>query len=84
MAVVSSFLNVPVGDKVIAVGEVGLSGEVRAVSMIEQRVSEAVKLGFETVVIPKVCADRVKGIKGCKIIGIESVSDAIRLIKEDV
>ena len=84
MAVVSSFLNVPVGDKLIAVGEVGLSGEVRAVSMIEQRVSEAVKLGFETVVIPKVCADRVKGIKGCKIIGIESVSDAIRLIKEDV
>ena len=84
MAVVSSFLNVPVDDRVLAVGEVGLSGEVRAVSMIEQRVGEAVKLGFDTVLVPKVCIERVKGIKGCKIIGIESVSDAIRLIKEDV
>ena len=84
MAVVSSFLNIPVGDKVIAVGEVGLSGEVRAVSMIEQRVGEAVKLGFDTVIIPKVCLDRVKNIKDCKIIGVESVSDAIRFIKKDI
>jgi DNA repair protein RadA/Sms len=84
MAVVSSFLNVPVGDKLIAVGEVGLSGEVRAVSMIEQRVGEAVKLGFDTVLVPKVCLDRVKNVKECKITGVESVSDAIRFIKNDI
>lgn len=84
MAVVSSFLNVPVDDRVLAVGEVGLSGEVRAVSMIEQRVGEAVKLGFDTVLVPKVCLDRVKNVKECKIIGVESVSDAIRFIKNDI
>ena len=84
MAVVSSFLNVPVDDRVLAVGEVGLSGEVRAVSMIEQRVGEAVKLGFDTVLVPKVCLDRVKNVKECKITGVESVSDAIRFIKNDI
>ncbi|MBR6345009.1 MAG: DNA repair protein RadA [Lachnospiraceae bacterium] len=84
MAVVSCFLNVPVDDRVLAVGEVGLSGEVRAVSMIEQRVGEAVKLGFDTVLVPKVCLDRVKNDKECKIIGVESVSDAIRFIKNDI
>ncbi len=84
MAIVSSFLNIPVNGKLVAVGEVGLSGEVRAVSMIERRVSEAVKLGFDTVVIPKVCVDRVGKVKGCKIIAVESVADAIRLIKSDV
>ena len=82
MAIVSGFLNKPVDHKLIAVGEVGLSGEVRAVSMIEQRVGEAVKLGFDTILIPSVCRERVAKIKGCRIIPVESVADAIKLIKD--
>ncbi len=81
MAIVSSFLNKPVSSKLLAIGEVGLSGEVRGVSQIEQRVQEAAKLGYDTVIIPKVGADRVKGISGIRVIGAASVQDAISLIR---
>ena len=50
-------------------GEVGLSGEVRAVNMPEQRVAEAKKLGFQTCIVPAVSMDMVKGITGIRIIG---------------
>ena len=52
MALVSSLKDKPVGDKVLAFGEVGLAGEIRAVSHCEQRVSEAYRLGFEKCIIP--------------------------------
>lgn len=80
MALVSSYKNRPVDEKMIVFGEVGLSGEVRAVSMPEQRVAEAKKLGFDTCVIPAVSLDSVKGIKGIKVIGVKTVNDAMNLI----
>ena len=52
-------------------GEVGLSGEVRAVNMPEQRVAEAKKLGFETCILPEVCMKTVKDVKGIKLTGCE-------------
>jgi DNA repair protein RadA/Sms len=52
-AIVSSYQNVPIDNKIAFIGEVGLSGEIRAVSRIEQRISEAEKLGFTTVYISK-------------------------------
>ena len=64
----------------LAIGEVGLSGEVRAVSQIQTRVQEAKKLGFTTCVIPKVCIDSVKEVKGIKVIGVSNVSEAMDLI----
>ena len=80
MALVSSYKNRPIDEKTIVFGEVGLSGEVRAVSMPEQRVAEAKKLGFETCIIPKVSKDMVKGIKGINVVGVDSINDAIQLI----
>lgn len=80
MALVSSYKNRAIDEKMIVFGEVGLSGEVRAVNMPEQRVAEAKKLGFETCVLPKVCLDTVKGIKGIRVIGVGSISDAIDLV----
>ena len=80
MAIVSSFKNRAVDDKMLVFGEVGLSGEVRAVSMAGQRVAEARKLGFTTCVLPWVCADKIQAPDGMKIIGVKSVSDAIDLI----
>lgn len=80
MAIISSYKNRPVDEKMIVFGEVGLSGEVRAVSMPEQRVAEAKKLGFETCVVPMVSMDMVKAIKGIKIIGVKTVNDAMNLI----
>ena len=80
LAIISSYKNRPVDAKTIVFGEVGLSGEVRAVSMPEQRVAEAKKLGFETCIIPEVSKEMVKGIQGIKIIGAKNVSDAMNLI----
>jgi len=80
LAVVSSFKNRAIDEKIIAFGEIGLSGEVRAVSMAEQRVQEAKKLGFTTCILPQVNLESVKNIKGIKLIGVKSVSDAMDLI----
>lgn len=80
MAIVSSFRNRPVDEKTIVFGEVGLSGEVRAVNMPEQRVAEAKKLGFETCILPEVSLKMVKGIKGIRLIGVKNIGDAVREI----
>ncbi|MBC5690561.1 DNA repair protein RadA [Mediterraneibacter sp. NSJ-55] len=80
MALVSSYKNRPIDEKVIVFGEVGLSGEVRAVNMPEQRVAEAKKLGFETCVLPCVSQKMVKEIKGIKIVGVTTISDAMDFI----
>lgn len=80
MAIFSSYKNHPIDEKTIVFGEVGLSGEVRAVSMPEQRVAEAKKLGFETCILPEVSNDMVKGIDGIRIIGVKNIGDAIQLI----
>ena len=79
MAIVSSYKNKAIDEKTIVFGEVGLSGEVRAVSMPEQRVAEAKKLGFETCIMPEVSKDMVKGVRGIKVIGVKNIGDAIRL-----
>lgn len=80
MAIVSSYKNRPIDEKTIVFGEVGLSGEVRAVSMPEQRVAEAKKLGFETCIVPEVSKEMLKGMTGIKVIGVNTISDAIQLI----
>lgn len=80
MAVVSSFKNKTIDNKLIAIGEVGLSGEVRGVSMIQARIQEAAKLGFTTCVIPHVCMESVKEVAGIKVIGVKSVKEAIQLL----
>lgn len=80
MAVASSFKNRVIEDKTIVFGEIGLSGEVRGVSMAGQRVAEAAKLGFTTCVLPKVNVGQVKAPAGMQVIGVSTVRDAIDLI----
>ena len=77
LALVSSYKNRPIDEKTICFGEVGLSGEVRAVSMPEQRVSEAKKLGFTTCILPEVSVKTVGKVEGVRIIGVKSVGEAI-------
>lgn len=76
-AVLSSFKNRVLSPKIVAFGEVGLSGEVRGVSMAKQRVAEARKLGFDTCVLPSVCAEECRKENGIKIIGVRTVQDVI-------
>ena len=77
LAVVSSFRNKAISPKLIAFGEVGLSGEVRSVSMAKQRVTEAAKLGFEVCIVPASCAAECKKVEGIEVIGVANVTDAI-------
>lgn len=80
LALVSSYKNRPVSEDVLVFGEVGLSGEVRAVNMPEQRVSEAKKLGFQTCILPAVSLGAVKNIQGIKLLGVKSINEAIDFI----
>ena len=80
MALVSSYRNRSIDEKTIVFGEVGLSGEVRAVNMPEQRVAEAKKLGFETCILPEVSLKMVRGISGIKLVGVKTISDAVNTI----
>ena len=80
MAIASSFKNRPIDEKMVVFGEVGLSGEVRAISMAEQRVQEAKKLGFTVCVLPKANADTLQGQTKIKVIGVSNVQEAIDLI----
>ena len=80
LAIVSSCKDVVIPDKVMVFGEVGLSGEIRAVSMAGQRVQEAKKLGFETVMLPEVCKSSVGKPEGINLVYVSQIRDAISYI----
>lgn len=80
LAVLSSYRGVPVGDKIVAFGEVGLSGEVRMVTMADLRVQEAAKLGFDTVILPASNQREVKKPEGVRILGIRNLQEAAGLL----
>ena len=80
MAVASSFRNRPIDESMICFGEVGLSGEVRAVSQVAQRVAEAERLGFKTVVLPEASLKSLKKKSKIKLIGVRSLVDAMELV----
>lgn len=80
LAIISSFKDIPVSDKTIVFGEVGLSGEVRAVSMALKRVQEAKKLGFDKVILPSSCLTQTKNVSGIELVGVSAVKDALRVM----
>lgn len=77
LAIVSSYKERPIDEKTICFGEVGLSGEVRAVSMAEQRVLEAKKLGFTTCILPQVSRESMRRVEGIRLVGVRTVKDAM-------
>lgn len=83
LAVVSSCKDIVIPDNVMVFGEVGLSGEIRAVSMAGQRVQEAKKLGFETVMLPEVCRSSIGKIEGVRLIYVSQIRDAIQYIMKN-
>ena len=80
LAIVSSYREIAISDKTICFGEVGLSGEVRAVNMAKQRVQEAKKLGFETCILPKVSLTDEVRTDDIQLIGVSNVREAISRI----
>ncbi|SEB05956.1 DNA repair protein RadA/Sms [Pseudobutyrivibrio sp. ACV-2] len=77
MAIYSSEKDISIDAKTLIFGEIGLSGEVRSVSMAEQRVNEAKKLGFEKVIIPFANEASVANIKGIEVVGVANVKEAV-------
>ena len=77
LAIVSSFQDRPIDEKTVVFGEVGLSGEVRAVNMALARVQEAKKLGFTRCIVPQVCMEQLKEVKGIELVGVRSIQDII-------
>lgn len=80
LALISSFKDVVISDKIVVFGEIGLSGEVRAVNMASQRVREAKKLGFEKVILPEACRNSIEKVEGIQLIYVSNLQEALKSI----
>ena len=80
MAILSSYRNVPADDRMIVFGEVGLSGEVRAVSVAQMRVQEAAKMGFTTCVLPRSNMRRLQIPEGMRLIPVSSLAELVDIL----
>jgi len=80
-AMVSSFHDIPVNPQTCFIGEVGLSGEIRAVTRIDQRISEAIKLGYQTIYLSKYNTgiDKIKSDK-CALVKVGKIDEALHFL----
>ena len=81
LSVVSSFCNTVIPEDMVVFGEVGLSGEVRSVSLADSRAAECRKLGFSGIMMPGSNASAIKGQSDVKIIAVNNLADAINALK---
>lgn len=83
LAMVSSFRNKPLPEKMVAFGEIGLSGEIRPVPRGQERLKEAEKLGFKRAIVPKANLPRnEKEFPKLKIYGVENLHEAVSLCRD--
>lgn len=76
LALISGIVDRPVPEDTVAIGEIGLSGEVRSVSRIASRISEAARLGFKKCIVPKASLQNLKGDFGITVIGVRHIREA--------
>ena len=82
MALVSGYRDIAIDEKLIAFGEIGLSGELRSVPRAQARINEAARLGFTKCIFPKACMKQISSTpKGLDLIGVNSLGQAISIIK---
>ncbi len=77
LAIASSYIDRPLGTDLAAIGEIGLSGEIRSVSMINQRLTEISRLGFRRCVIPAHVRDEIKKPEGLELIPVKNIREGI-------
>ena len=77
LSIASSYLDRPLGTDLAAIGEIGLSGEIRSVSQINQRLAEIARLGFKRCVIPAHVRGEIRKPQGLELIPVKSIRDAI-------
>lgn len=80
VAIASSYLDKPVPDHMAAIGEVGLSGEIRSISHLEQRLTEVHRLGFTQCMIPARRARELKPLPGLELLPVQNIAQALRLL----
>ena len=80
LALASSYLDKPIGNHVAAIGEVGLTGELRSVNHLSERLGEVHRLGFETCIIPKQRKDQIRAPQGLALIEARNIAEALRAI----
>jgi DNA repair protein RadA/Sms len=76
-AIASSFLDKPVPDRTVVMGEVGLTGEVRAIGQADTRIYESAKMGFNRCIVPQSNLNRLPAMEGVAIAGVSTVSEAV-------
>lgn len=79
-SIVSSLKDIPVDSQTVAIGEIGLGGEIRTIAHCDKRVQEAGKLGFKTIIIPKSNAKKMKSSDGISIVGVETIQEAMKTL----
>ena len=79
LAIASSYKNIPISKELIAVGEVGLTGEIRSVNQIEKRVKEADRMGFAKILVPYSTLKQVKYKGNIEVVGIKTIREAIEI-----
>jgi DNA repair protein RadA/Sms len=79
-AIASSFLDKPIPPATVVLGEVGLTGEVRAIGQIDTRVAEVKKMGFKRCLVPAGNIKRIRNLGGIKVTGIKTVSEAAEML----
>jgi len=79
-AIASSFLDKPIQGGTVVLGEVGLTGEVRAIGQVEARVGESKKMGFARCIVPESNLKRIRDVTGIELIGVRSVSDGVEAL----
>ena len=79
-SIASNFRDKVIDPEMVVFGEVGLGGEVRGVSQAEVRVKEATRLGFKRCLLPKQNGQKVKGVKGMELIGLNSVQEVMKIL----
>ena len=79
-AVASSFKNLSIAKDVVVMGEVGQTGEIRTINLIDKRLKEAEKLGFKTCIIPESNKKLLKENYKLDIIGVKNISEAMKSI----
>lgn len=80
LAAASSYKNISIKEDVVVIGEVGLTGEVRSINMIEKRIKEAEKLGYKTCIIPESNKKLLKENYKIDIIGVRTINEAMKKI----
>ena len=82
MAMISSYTDKPLPERLVVFGEVGLTGEIRSVTQDRKRIAEAEKLGYEMCVMPKTNAEKLKNVSGIRLIGVSSLREVKGIVSE--